>query len=226
MSNKGDSKEFFQEQADAYDRVHYGDGKRTFMSVRLERVLEILNDINLPRGSKVLDAGCGPGHFALTLAKAGHDVFAVDTSEAMLEELSRNSQQYGDELKVDAQIASIEKLPFADNSFDLICSLGVIEYLNSDDMVVGEFLRVLRPGGTMIVSVTNYWSPAGYLDYFVEAAKRQKWFLSMVNALWTRLGQDAIRARFFKIRRHRINAFRKKINQNVALQEIHLNFLD
>jgi SAM-dependent methyltransferase len=204
-------KEFFQQQADAYDRVHYGG--RSFMTTRLERTLKFVDDMDLSPKSAVLDAGCGPGHFAISMAGRGFDVRAVDTSEAMLAELSKNVKSSVTKVDIDTQIASIEELPFEDASFDLVCSLGVIEYLELDDKVLREFLRVLRPGGIMILSVTNFWSPAGYLDFFVELAKRQSWFLSMVNSVWTRLGNDEIRPRFFKIRRHRPGQLRKSLGK-------------
>jgi SAM-dependent methyltransferase len=214
VNKKLNPKEFFQEQADAYDRVHYADGARSFMTVRLSRVLNLIDDMNLAAGSSILDAGCGPGHLALTLAQKEYDVSAVDTSEAMLTELSRNADIYKPLSEVHTQLASIEELPFEDNRFDLICSLGVIEYLDTDEKVLQEFLRSLKPGGRMILSVTNYWSPAGYLDFFVEAAKRQKWILAAVNFFWTRMGHDEIRPRFFKIRRHRPEQLRKTLVKN------------
>lgn len=214
MNKKLNPKEFFQEQADAYDRVHYAGGTRSFMTVRLENVLKIIDDLNFCEGSRMLDAGCGPGHLALKLAKKNFDVSAVDTSEAMLAELSKNLKVYEVDKAVNTQIASIEDLPFEDNSFDLICSLGVIEYLKTDEKVLQEFIRVLRPGGVLILSVTNYWSPAGYLDYIVESVKRQKWMLSIVNSIWTRMGHDEVRPRYFKIRRHRPSVLRKNIQTN------------
>jgi SAM-dependent methyltransferase len=183
------------------------------MTVRLERVLEFIDDRDLKPDSLVLDAGCGPGHFAISLANRGYRVCAIDTSEAMLDELYKNTKLFSPVHKIHAQIASIEELPFKDNSFDVICSLGVIEYLEKDEIVLSELLRVLRPGGILILSVTNLWSPAGYLDYFVESVKRQSWLLKTINTFWVRMGNDEIRPRYFKIRRHRPSQLRRKLSK-------------
>jgi SAM-dependent methyltransferase len=61
---------------------------------------------------------------------------------------------------VDYQVASIEHLPFADNSFDLVCSAGVIEYLRSCYRAIEEFQRVLKPGGVLVLPTTNMMAPA------------------------------------------------------------------
>lgn len=200
---------FFDTSVADYEAQHYGAGARSLMSVRLERILAIVAQLDLPPGSRVADAGCGPGHLAVALAARGLRVFAVDTSPAMLqrarERLAAVSGAAGDGL----QVASIERTPYADGSFDLVCSAGVLEYLPRDAEALGEVRRILRPGGHALLSVTNYWSPAGVLDFAVEAGKRIPWLVRAVNALRPR---HPLRPRHFAVRRHRPAVFRHHLS--------------
>src|SRR6185436_20141247 len=94
-------------------------------------------------------------------------------------------------------LGNIEKLPYPDASFDLVLSTGVIEYLRHDATVLREMSRVLRPGGYLILPVTNLWSPVNYLDFFVEFLKRQEWFRRPFNIFWQKLGHGPLLSRHF-----------------------------
>jgi len=103
----------------------------------------------------------------------------------------------------DLQLASLEQLPHRDASFDLVLSTGVIEYLPGDATALREMGRVLRPGGHLVLSVTNAWSPIFAAEFAIEFLKRRAGLLRAFNALWTRLGHPPVRARHFPVRRHR-----------------------
>jgi ubiquinone/menaquinone biosynthesis C-methylase UbiE len=198
---------FFDASADGYDDQHYGPGARSLMSVRLARMLTAVDGLALSPGARVLDAGCGPGHLALALAGRGLRVHAVDTSHAMLDRARARCE--GAAAAPALQLASVERLPYADASFELVCSAGVIEYLGSDAAFLAEVRRVLRPGAHALLPVTNFWSPAGYLDFAIEAAKRVPWLARAVNA--SRL-RHPLRPRHFRVRRHRPAQFRQSLS--------------
>jgi SAM-dependent methyltransferase len=198
----GSARAFFDSAVAEYEEQHYGAGARSLMSVRLERILAFVDALALPAGSRALEAGCGPGHLAAGLARRRLEVLAVDTSPAMLR---RARARAGGPPAPSFQVASIEHLPFRDASVDLACSAGVLEYLACDAAALGEIHRVLRPGGYALLSVTNFWSPAGWLDFAVEAAKRNAALRRAVNALQPR---HPLRPRYFVVRRHRPAAFR------------------
>jgi SAM-dependent methyltransferase len=199
----GDARGFFRSRTEDYDRAHYGPGRRSFMSVRLERMLEAIDALSLPPGARVFEGGCGPGHLCAALVARGLGVWTVDTSRPMLERARRRGSRARAGGHLHVSLGSLERCPFADESFDLVCSAGVIEYLAGDGPALAELRRVLRPEGHLLLTVTNRWSPMLAGDLAVEFLKRRRRLVALFNAGWTRLGRAAVRPRPFAVRRHR-----------------------
>lgn len=110
----------------------------------------------------ILDIGTGPGFFPIVMGK-DHHVTAVDYAEAMIEKAKHNCSRYGvyaDFYKMDAQ-----NLEFEDGSFDLILSRNLIWDLPNPGKAYSEWLRVLRPGGKMIVFDGNHYLHLYDQDY-------------------------------------------------------------
>lgn len=99
---------------------------------------------------KILDAGCGTGLLAKKLEEFG-EVTAVDNSPEAI--------KFAKKRGVPARLSSVNKLPFGDNAFDLVVSVDVIYHRAVDDRrALGEFFRVLRPGGFLVLRVpANKW---------------------------------------------------------------------
>ena len=112
---------------------------------------------------RILDAGTGPGFFPMLLGGQGHDVTAIDCTEAMLRESERNCRERGAEarfLRMDAQ-----DLDVPDGSFDLVLSRNLIWNLERPERAYREWLRVLAPGGRMIVFDGNHYLHLYDRDY-------------------------------------------------------------
>ena len=92
------------------------------------------------RPRRVLDAGCGNAEFAALVAAP--EVVCVDASSAAVE------QARGRRLR--AEVAHIERLPFADEEFDLVTCNHVLYHLEDVEAGVAEIARVLRPGGRFV----------------------------------------------------------------------------
>jgi SAM-dependent methyltransferase len=198
------ARDFFDSSASRYASEYYGDTVRSFMTVRMKRMLAEIDALRVEPGSFILDAGCGPGHLLAALTQRGFKTCGVDTSPAMLREA--RARLAGASAHV--QCASIEKLPFPDETFDVVSTAGVVEYLAEDRTAITELRRVLRPGGYLLLPITNFWSHAGWLDFMVEALKRARWIRNAFNLAWTRLGHDPVRPRPFVVRRQRPRAIR------------------
>lgn len=99
---------------------------------------------------RVLDAGAGTGRFSIPLQQAGHDVVAFDVSAQMLAVARRHATDLLPALQGD-----LLHLPFADDSFDSITSITVIEHLPQYKAALTELLRVLRPGGTIVFQLRS-----------------------------------------------------------------------
>jgi ubiquinone/menaquinone biosynthesis C-methylase UbiE/glycosyltransferase involved in cell wall biosynthesis len=126
------------------------------------------------RSLRVLDAGCGPGRHAATLARLGHEVAAVDFSEVMLR-LAREVGRCGEvPRRIRVVQSDVRALPFASASFDAVVCMEVLEHLpgGHEDAraVLQEFRRVLRDGGVVILEAplgphqrlrSRHWSLQG-----------------------------------------------------------------
>ena len=128
-----------------------------------------------PSIKSVLDAGCGDGNFAASLAEAGYDMFGLDMSDS------------GIQIASDRGIGSFQKAsvyddlsaPFAGvTTFDAIVSVEVVEHLYSPRIFVRRAFDALRPGGLLIVT-TPYW---GYLKNLALALTNR--MDSSLTALW------------------------------------------
>ncbi|MCG8157006.1 class I SAM-dependent methyltransferase [Brenneria goodwinii] len=113
---------------------------------------------------KVLDIGSGPGFFAVMMALAGHQVTAVDITQAMLDQARANAARYGAE--VNFVSSDVHTLPFADARFDLIVTRNVTWNLDDPQRAYEEWHRVLAPGGRLINFDANW-----YLQLFDEQSR-------------------------------------------------------
>jgi SAM-dependent methyltransferase len=105
-------------------------------------------------GQKVLDVACGTGVVAVTAARRGARVTALDLTPELLERARENAGIAG--VDVDWHEGDIEKLPFADASFDVVVSQFGHIFAPRPDAAIGEMLRVLKPGGAIAFST---WPP-------------------------------------------------------------------
>lgn len=101
------------------------------------------------RDLKVLEIGCGLGTDGAQFAKAGADYTGVDLTEAAVELARQRFALFN--LPGTFQTADAENLDFADDSFDLVYSHGVLHHTPDTAGAIREIHRVLRPGGRAIV---------------------------------------------------------------------------
>jgi 2-polyprenyl-3-methyl-5-hydroxy-6-metoxy-1,4-benzoquinol methylase len=100
------------------------------------------------RPTRVLEVGCGWGELAERLARdTGATVVAIDSSQRMVE-LAR-------ERGVDARLADVQHLPFADGGFDVVVAAWMLYHVPDLERGVGELARVLRPGGRLVAATNS-----------------------------------------------------------------------
>ena len=127
--------------------------KRSFRA-RLEVLEECLRGRDLA-GAKWLDAGCGTGTLSRFLAEKGCSVTGLDAAPRMIE-VARQQARHGSSGELRFEVSpTIEQLPDAEASLDGILCSSVLEYVQNPEQCLAEFARVLRPGGTLLVSVPN-----------------------------------------------------------------------
>lgn len=115
-------------------------------------------------GERLLDVGCGAGRHACEALRRGALVVAVDTDGAGLTDTASLITAMLDDGVVPAPgtgwavNASALELPFPDGAFDRVVAAEVLEHIGPDEQALRELTRVLRPGGTIAVTVPR-WFP-------------------------------------------------------------------
>jgi SAM-dependent methyltransferase len=127
-------------------------GRRRIIASFVE---QICRELGTPR-PHILDVGCGTGANLELLGKYG-DAEGVDVSEAALAFCRARGLE-------NVKLGEAEKLPYADNSFDLVTGLDVVEHLDDDVAGLSEMRRVLKPGGRALLFVPAFMFLWGVQD--------------------------------------------------------------
>ncbi|HXC55468.1 MAG TPA: class I SAM-dependent methyltransferase [Rhizomicrobium sp.] len=119
-----------------------------------------LADLGLIKtGDRVLDIGCGPGRFWAAQAQtlpSGLDLVLADLSPGMVDEAVRNANAaQGAWNSVTGEAADVCALPFAANSFDVVTAMHMLYHAPDKDLAVAQIVRVLKPGGALIVTTNG-----------------------------------------------------------------------
>jgi len=148
-------------------------GLGEFLSRRAELkrlvVAEIFRGTRVPPRGTVLEAGCGTGSVLGLLAEEGFRVVGVDLSAAALVHAASHSGELA--------VATVTSLPFADGTFDLVYSTGVLDLLDDKDLsrAVGEALRVTSPGGRIVLITASPCWLHRRIMVFLERRKRWRY---------------------------------------------------
>jgi ubiquinone/menaquinone biosynthesis C-methylase UbiE len=133
------------------------------------------------RGKRVLDAGCGSGRFAEIALQAGAKVVALDFSTAV----DACKENLGDNHDFLAIQANILEPPFADQSFDVVYSLGVLQHTPDPHAAFRRLARLVRrDGGVLCVdfyrrSLASFFEPRYWMRPFVKGVPDQNLFESL-----------------------------------------------
>jgi ubiquinone/menaquinone biosynthesis C-methylase UbiE len=141
--SKNEVSRSFDRMADYYagDR-----GQSPWFHAQLKIVLEMLGS----EKGRLLDIGCAAGAEFEPLLDRGFEIVGIDYSPEMVRLAKERFNSSG---SVQLCRADAEALPFPDASFDHVVCLGVFEYLSTYDRSLDEIHRVLRPGGSVIISL-------------------------------------------------------------------------
>ena len=148
----------FDDKAEDWPEHYRPDGRLLSRLVQVTRTVEQLTGAGAP----VLDLGCGSGELTRRLARSGFRLTGCDVSENMLRQARRaDPDQAVSWVQVNP---AWQRLPFGDNAFETVVAASVLEYLESPATVFAQCARILRPGGTLVVTVPNLAHPVRWLE--------------------------------------------------------------
>ncbi len=146
LENKARARLFYKYLSTVYDRVN------PFIWNEEMRA-EALALLDIEQGDRVLDVGCGTGFGTEGLLQYTDDVHGLDQS---VHQMEKAFEKFGKNDRVRFYRGDAERLPFDDDSFDVIWSSGSIEYWPNPVAALREFRRVVKPGGQVLVVGPNY----------------------------------------------------------------------
>jgi ubiquinone/menaquinone biosynthesis C-methylase UbiE len=143
------SKFDFDAIVDGYD-LWYRSTEGAMYDLLEKKVISKYLPRNIQR-MKLLEIGCGTGHWSQFFSEYGFEVTGVDVSERMIK-IAQNK----DVPNASFQIADGQSLPFGDGSFDVTAAITTLEFVNNAEAVVHEMARCTRkPAGQLLIGVLN-----------------------------------------------------------------------
>ena len=136
-----------------------------------DRFVHVAGTEDWPYG-QTLELGCGTGFFTLNLKLAGvlDQAHVTDLSPGMVEVAERNARSLG--FEVQGRVADAERLPYEDDSFDLVIGHAVLHHIPDVELSLREVLRVLRPGGRFVFA----GEPTRHGDIIARRLSRATWW--------------------------------------------------
>ena len=159
----------FDDVAHAYDKTN---DLLSFGQAKLWRK-KVLEKVDPQSGEKILDIAAGTGTSSMALKLPGVEVVAADFSKGMLAE---GKKRYPE---LEFVFADAMKLPFKNNEFDVVTMSFGLRNVQDRDKALGEFLRVLKPGGRLVICEFSH--VPGLLGVFYRA------YLTLILPLVSRL---------------------------------------
>lgn len=172
-------------------------------------------------GDKILDAGCGNGRILTLFSDKSVDYTGIDPSGKLIELAKKLHPNQGTFLT-----SQVEKLPFADNSFDHILMIAVLHHIPSQSLrqqALLELKRVLKPGGMFFLTNWNRWQ-VKFIFYIIKGLFVPGFDLGDFYLPWQNKAQRYYHAFTKNSLRHEIEAAGFKIIKHTTERDNFVTF--
>jgi 2-polyprenyl-6-hydroxyphenyl methylase / 3-demethylubiquinone-9 3-methyltransferase len=148
-----------------------------------KRAAFIFTSIEQVQPKKVLEVGCGRGFYlqALSYFSFLKEIHGIDLNKQYLAKAKKVCK----DKRITLQKGSIYELPYPAGSFDFVLASEILEHLTDDAAALKEIKRVLKPGGTLVITVPNeqfpfLWDPLNWIlmRVFNTHVNKNIWWLA------------------------------------------------
>ena len=171
-----------------YVDVVYNEEDRPFTQYPDKLARYLSSRYELPKGSKILDLGCGRGEFLRGFIRCGLKGYGVDQST-----VARSVCPGAEILQSDLED---EVLPYNDNYFDVIYSKSVLEHFYYPEKLVMEIYRIVKPGGLVITMVPDWESV--YKTFYKDYTHRTPFTANSLKDIFLINGFDDVKVEKFR----------------------------
>jgi len=140
------------EIANTYDKYYQSSFGKKVDEIEKDIINSLIKKIPT---TEILELGCGTGHWTDYFSKKGFEITAIDSSKTMLD-IAKSK-----DINAKFMIANAQNIPFEDESFQIISSFTMLEFVNNQDAVIKEVYRVLKKGAWFILGILNEKSILG-----------------------------------------------------------------
>jgi ubiquinone/menaquinone biosynthesis C-methylase UbiE len=185
------------------------------MKARKEYVLSFVDLYAKGSSIKVLDIGCGSGGILEDLFKQNYIAYGLDISWKMILEAVQMSKKYVPKRTTNLN-GDAEKLPFKENSFDAVLGIGVLQYLEGDNVFIRESCRVVKHGGIIILTTPNILRINNIFDPYYYACRVLPYFRHRLFGNKKSSDRDVGKNKNFSSRRY----FMWQLNKEIKSQSL------
>ena len=160
-------------EADSYDEKWSISYDERCIDYAVGRFRAVAGDTDWPYG-RAMELGSGTGFFLLNLMQGGviEKGSVTDLSPGMVQVALNNAERLG--LPVDGRVADAERIPYEDETFDLVVGHAVLHHIPDVPAALREVLRVLKPGGRFVFA----GEPTKIGDLYARRLGQLTWFLT------------------------------------------------
>ncbi len=138
----------FDKAANSYDNWYSSRAGKMYDRFEKKAFDELL--ANYHGGKKLLEIGCGTGHWSEYFADNGFEVTGVDVSESMMKKAKEKQIP-----NTAFQVADGRKLPFEDDAFNVVSAVTVLEFSSDAEKILSEMVRCVKKNGTILLGLLN-----------------------------------------------------------------------